>query len=165
MMSLVCTLQYRHNKGDGVSNYRRLECLLNRLIRRRSQKTSKLRVTGLCGSDPPVTGGFPSQRASNAENTSVLWRLHASVNTVMTRVCSRKNAGPALEGQPKTPCIIGNDKRCRSIFREQANNVSHETVEQGMLTIIVQFYWPLYCVMNLNRLNSCGYEYEHLSVE
>ena len=42
------TLQWRNNERDGVSNNRRLDCLLNRLFRRRSKKTSKLRVTGLC---------------------------------------------------------------------------------------------------------------------
>ena len=30
-------------------------------------KTSKLRVTGLCDGNSPVTGEFPAQRASNAE--------------------------------------------------------------------------------------------------
>ena len=56
------TLQWRHDERDGVSSYRRLDCLLNHLFRRRSNKTSKLRVTGLCEGNPPVTGGFPSQR-------------------------------------------------------------------------------------------------------
>ena len=59
-------LQWRHNKHDGVSNDRRLDCLLNRLFRRRSRKTSKLRVTGLYEENSPVTGEFPAQRASNA---------------------------------------------------------------------------------------------------
>ena len=49
------TLQWRHNEGDGVSNHRRLDCLLNRLFRCRSKKTSKLRVTGLCAGNSPVT--------------------------------------------------------------------------------------------------------------
>ena len=31
------------------------------------KKNLKLRVTGLCDGNPPVTGGFPSQRAGNAE--------------------------------------------------------------------------------------------------
>ena len=57
-------------------SHRRLGCLLNSLFRRRSKKTSKLRVTGLCEGNPPVTGGFPSQRASNAENVSICWRHH-----------------------------------------------------------------------------------------
>ena len=38
----------------------------NRLFRRRSKKTSKLRVTGLYSGNSPVTGEFPAQRASNA---------------------------------------------------------------------------------------------------
>ena len=42
--------------------------------RRRSKKTSKLRVTGLCAGNSPMTVKFPSQRASNAENVSIWWR-------------------------------------------------------------------------------------------
>ena len=49
------TLQWRHNERNGVSNHRRFDCLLNRLFRRRSKKTSKLRVTGLCEGNSPVT--------------------------------------------------------------------------------------------------------------
>ena len=40
-------LQWRHNGADGVTNHWRLDCLLGRLFRRRSKKTSKLRVTVL----------------------------------------------------------------------------------------------------------------------
>ena len=54
------TLQWRHNESDGVSNHRRLDCLLNHLFRRRSKKTAKLRVTGLCEGNSPVTGEFPA---------------------------------------------------------------------------------------------------------
>ena len=46
--------------------------------RHRSKKTSKLRVTGLCEGNSPVTGEFPAQRASNAENVSIWWRHHVS---------------------------------------------------------------------------------------
>ena len=34
-------------------------------------KTLKLRVTGLCAGNSPVTGEFPVQMASNAENVSI----------------------------------------------------------------------------------------------
>ena len=61
------SLQWRHNENNGVSNHQRLDCLLNRLFRRRSKKTSKLYVTGLCEGKSPVTGEFPAQRASNSE--------------------------------------------------------------------------------------------------
>ena len=53
-----------------------LDYLLNRLFRRRSKKASKLRVTGLCEGKSPVTGEFPAQRASIAENASIWWRHH-----------------------------------------------------------------------------------------
>ena len=41
-------LHWRHNGRDGVSNHQTQDCLLKHLLRRRSKKTSKLRVTGLC---------------------------------------------------------------------------------------------------------------------
>ena len=46
------------------------------LFRCRSRKTSKLRITGLCGGNSPVTGEFPAQRAIYAENVSIWWRHH-----------------------------------------------------------------------------------------
>ena len=55
-------LQWRHNGHDGVSNHQPHDCLLDGLLRRRSRKTSKLRVTGLCAGNSPVTGEFPAQR-------------------------------------------------------------------------------------------------------
>ena len=73
------TLRWRHNGHDSVSNHRRLECLSSPLFTRRSKKTSKLRVTGLCAGNSPGTGEFPSQRASTAENVSIWWRHHEMV--------------------------------------------------------------------------------------
>ena len=72
----VISLQWCHNGRDGVSNHQPRDYLLNRLLRRRSKKTSKLRVTGLCVGNSPVTGELPAQRASNAENVSIWWRHH-----------------------------------------------------------------------------------------
>ena len=63
------SLQWRHNERDGVSNHQPHDCLLNRLFRRRSKKTSKLRVTDLCAGHQ-----FPAQRARNTENVSIWWR-------------------------------------------------------------------------------------------
>ena len=57
----VQTLQWRHDERDGVLNHRRLYCLFNRLFRRRSKKTSKLRVTGLCEGNSPMIGEFPAK--------------------------------------------------------------------------------------------------------
>ena len=68
------TLQWRHNGRDGVSNHQPHHCLLRRLFGCRSKKTSKLRVTGLCVGNSPVTGEFPAQMASNAKNVPIWWR-------------------------------------------------------------------------------------------
>ena len=69
-------LQWRHDGCNGVSNHQRLDCLLNRFLRRGSKKTPKTRVTGLCAGNSPVTGEFPAQKASNAEYVSIWWRHH-----------------------------------------------------------------------------------------
>ena len=73
---VVVTLQRRHNERDGVSNHQLYDCVLKHLFRRRSKKTSKLCVTGLCEGNSPVTGEFPTQRANNVENVSIQWRHH-----------------------------------------------------------------------------------------
>ena len=71
-------LLWHHNGHDGVSNHQPRDCLLNRLFIRRSKKTSKPRVTGLCAGNSPITGEFPAQMASNAENVSIWWRHHGN---------------------------------------------------------------------------------------
>ena len=56
------TLQWRHNGRDGVSNHQPLTIVY---------------WTVYSGADPrhwQVTGEFPAQRVSNAENISILWR-------------------------------------------------------------------------------------------
>ena len=68
-------LQWRYNERDGVSNHRRLDCWLNRLFKRRSNKTSQLHVTCLCDGNLPVTSIFPVPRPSNAEEVSIWWRV------------------------------------------------------------------------------------------
>ena len=95
----------RHNERDGVSNHQHQDCLLNRLFRRRSKKTSKLCVTGLCAGNSPVTGEFPAQKASSAENVSIWWSHHqyiwhpCSTSTVHTQnpvVHTRTEVGDSL---------------------------------------------------------------------
>ena len=76
--TIVQALLWRHNERHGVSNHHRLDCLFSRLLRFRSKKTSKLHVTGLCEGNSPVTGEFPAQRASNAQNVSIWWRHHVN---------------------------------------------------------------------------------------
>ena len=54
-MLSTLTLQWRHNEHDGASNHQPHYCLFNRLFRHRWKKTSKLRVTGLCEGNSPVS--------------------------------------------------------------------------------------------------------------
>ena len=80
------SLEWRHNGIDSVSNHQPHDCLLNRLFRRRSKQTSKLRVSSLCEGNSPGTGEFPSQMASSAGNCSIWWRHH------ITKACWEKKS-------------------------------------------------------------------------
>ena len=74
-------LLWHHNENDSVSHHQLHDCLLNRLFRRRSKKTSMLHFTGLCVGNSPGTSEFPAQMASNAENVSIWWRHHGNSYT------------------------------------------------------------------------------------
>ena len=67
---------WRHNDRNGVSNHQPHDCLLNNLFRGRSTKTSKLRVTGLCSGNSPVTGEFPAQKA-------ITWKMFPFDDDIM----------------------------------------------------------------------------------
>ena len=69
-------LRWCHNGCDSVSNHQPHDCLLNRLFRRRSKKTSLFCLTGLCVGNSQGTDDFPAQMASNAENFSISWSHH-----------------------------------------------------------------------------------------
>ena len=71
---LPAALRWRHIGRDSVSNHLPHDCLLNRLFRRRSKKTSNHRPFA---GNSPRTDEFPAQMASNAENVSIWWRHHA----------------------------------------------------------------------------------------
>ena len=75
-LSVTLSLQWHHNGRDSLSNHQPHHCLPKYLFRRRSKKTWKLRVTGLCAGNSPGTGEFPAQMASNAKNVSIWWRHH-----------------------------------------------------------------------------------------
>ena len=70
------SLPWRHTGRDIVSNHQPHDYLINCSFRRRSKKTSKLRVTCFCAGNSPVTGEFPAQKASDAKNVSIWWRHH-----------------------------------------------------------------------------------------
>ena len=58
-------------------------------------KTSKLHVTGHCEGNSPVTGGFPTQRASNVENISIWWHQNDSACVCVWRMLT-DNTGRSI---------------------------------------------------------------------
>ena len=71
-----CILQWHYNKRNGISNHQPHDGLLNRLFKVQIKENIKaLRQWPLCG-EFTMTGEFPAQRASNAENVSIWWRHH-----------------------------------------------------------------------------------------
>ena len=81
-------LQWRHNGRDDVLNYEPHDCELNRLFRRRSKETLKLRITDICAGNSPATGEFPAQRANNTENVSISWHHHALSCLILNAIAS-----------------------------------------------------------------------------
>ena len=85
---LTHPLQWRHNDHCGVSNHQPHGCLLNRLFRQISKKTSKLRVTGLCVGNSPGPVNSPHKGP-------VTWKMfpfddvimHIYINTCLKNAC------------------------------------------------------------------------------
>ena len=67
----MLSLQLHHNERDGVSNHQPHDCLpfIQGVDPIKSQSSASL-------GDSPVTGEFPTQKASNAENVSIRLRHH-----------------------------------------------------------------------------------------
>ena len=134
------SLQWRHNGRDSVSNHQPHDCLFNRLFRRRSKKTSKLRVTGLCEGNSPVTGGFPAQMASNAENVSIWWRHHElNILDMNWNSLNSDNSFISPRGN-KLTTHWGRDKMA-AIFRTKFSNGFSW---MKMYEFLLKFHWSLF---------------------
>ena len=80
------------NGHDGVSNHQPRHCLFIRLFRRRSKKTSKLRVTGLCAGNSPWPVNSPHKWPVTLKMfplmTSSWWQVNIFSGAIdATRVC------------------------------------------------------------------------------
>ena len=76
---VITSLLWRHNGRDSVSNHKPHHCLLNRLFGRKSKKTSKLRVTGLCAGNSqwPVTRNiFPFDDVIMCSSQCIMWFIN-----------------------------------------------------------------------------------------
>ena len=98
----------------GISDNRQFNCMFSSLLwltnNKNNNKTQSLTLLALCEGNPPVTGGFPSQRASNAEIFSISWCLHDHCVVKWFRVPDSKvhgaNMGPIWGRQdPRGPHV------------------------------------------------------------
>ena len=134
------TLQWHHNGHDGIWNHQPHHCLLNRLFGRRSKKTSKLCVTGLCVGNSPGTCEFPAQMASKAENVSIWWCHHGNAflqmmilnlrfSTIIDCLChcilTKLSTTLAEKAHKSAVCII----RCRVLPKSFAHTWCHHQME------------------------------------
>ena len=59
------------NHGPGLVLFQSLQLRYNQRVGVSNQQPQESTVTGLCAGNSPVTGEFPAQIASNAENVSI----------------------------------------------------------------------------------------------
>ena len=93
-------LQWRQNERDGVSSNQPHDCLLNSLLRSRSKKTSKFRVTGFCAGNSPVTRELPAQMASDAVpfyNVIVHYSVNRNLRLLPTQAVVFSHKEPVVQ--------------------------------------------------------------------
>ena len=60
----------------GILNHWQFNCLLNSFLWMITKKHQNSVLLALCQENPPLTDGFPSQRANYVESISMLWCHH-----------------------------------------------------------------------------------------
>ena len=135
--------QWRHNEHGDVSNHQPHDCLLNRFLRHRWKKTSKLHATGLCEGNPPVTVEFPtlpfndvimSYKLTQSQNC-----LFQSVNSFARMMNSMPSAFDCIEGGKQ----IGWDwkRKDRSANCQINNSPSPASLLRSNIPVMLQFSW------------------------
>ena len=87
----ISIITRRHNERDGVLIHRRLDRLLNCFpgaVQRKKQSSASL---AFVWGNPPVTGGFPSQRVSKTENVFMWWCHHDVTSNLSGNVRSQND--------------------------------------------------------------------------
>ena len=105
----------------------------NRLFRRRSKKTSKLRVTGLCAGNLPGTDEFPAQMTSNVEKVSIWWRHHE------------------MHWQPMMTSSNGNIFRVTGLFVQGIHQSPVYFPHKGQRCGALTFFFDLHLIKWLNK--------------
>ena len=99
---------------------------------------SKLRVFGFCVGNSPLTGEFPAQKASNAENISILLRHHESSHrrgssycetALWTLSCIKQTPSTAPSGERIINtwplCVFGKLWSVKHSYSEFFNKAAH----------------------------------------
>ena len=128
----------------GVLNHQPHDCLLNFLSRHRSKKIAKLRVTGLCAGNSPVTGEFPAQKASNAENVSIWWRHHVFLPFCCCLFMLPMDTGAAIRLPPMHAKQSLNNME---IVLHESMKLHHNQNKTKRIKICI--HWGIYGVSNV----------------
>ena len=164
---LICnSFQWRYNERDGISNRR--PCLLSLLFKRRSNKISKLRVTGLCEGNLPVTWisrtkdqkrGKCFHLVTSSCETDMLSALEAKVIDAPSNECSPLYDWPLFDNQYLRRWIEPLDKSTLliipnhlSIFQKIMNSAIRFYSERDCLTIAANVCIALY-------MHCCDFQY------
>ena len=125
----VLLLLWRHNGRDGVSSHQPHHSLLNRLFRRRSKKTAKLRVTGLCAGNSPVTGEFPHK-------SPVTRKLFPFDDVIMWPKCTHRTSAKTQNWHRKlclkywSPYVKSNQISSLNKYKNAYNSTEHMKMYQ-----------------------------------
>ena len=93
-------LEWCHNERDDIWNHRRLDYLLSRLFRRRSEKTSMLRVTGLCEGKSTTWWRLHATQATNCSHEPSDYQRMKTQSSAFTVLCegnTRVSSGFSLQ--------------------------------------------------------------------
>ena len=116
------------------------------------KKNPKLRFTGLCEGNSPVTGQFPPQRTSDAENVSIWWRHHVCLPATTLLFCRYM-----MESHGNPFCIvplIRNNIKLH-VGPPQAPWTPHDTIKVHRSTLL-HGHFLIFCVENPDKIHiSC----------
>ena len=141
-------LHWRHNDHDGVSNHQLHGCLLNRLFRRRSKKTSKLRVTGLCAGNSPGPVNSPhkgpvTRKMFPFDDVIMDRRYHGDIHSRMhtrissTRRCIKKRNG--VRSPATWPWWLN-----KSLYKHSYWNID---IHSEMISSLINIVWRLKSIL------------------
>ena len=93
-------LEWCHNERDDIWNHRRLDYLLSRLFRRRSKRTTMLRVTGLCEGKSTTWWRHHVTQATNCSHEPSDYQRMKTQSSAFTVLCegnTRVSSGFSLQ--------------------------------------------------------------------